>query len=131
MKYSIDEKECDDTQAVDLNEYGSYLLIPTKFIDREINVRLQERLEINKRWAYKEVVTSKYEINWQNIYHQQARAKGVTFDASIHSKRLFFGIVYPSGRINQVEVYRIDKTHKTLKIYTINEFMGNVTVKNL
>lgn len=132
VKYIIDEKECDDTQAVDLSAYKSYLLIPEKFVLVEHAVELT--VKVSEDLPPQTFRTTRYRVKGHYAQHKQTYIKGLDSDRILITKKTFFGLIVPSGRVKQVELFKVDKNEKSIYLYSLQQIQDSlsfVTVKNL
>lgn len=132
LKYAIQKKECDDCECIDLSTYNGYLLIPEKFVVIKRDVPLT--VKVKEGEAPQVFNTTRYRIKASHMIHFLAHSKRYGLNEHLESKTSFFGLIVPSGKIRQVETFKVDK-HKN--VYTIYSLQGQkdilplVTVKNL
>lgn len=133
MKYTISEKECDPrSPCIDLSTYDGYLLIPEKFVMVEREVPLT--VKVNEGQPPQVFTTTKYRIKTVHVIHYSAYSKRYGLDEHLESKTSFFGLIVPSGKIRQVEPFKVDKHKNVYTIYSLQEqkdILPLVTVKNL
>lgn len=118
-KNRINVKECDpQSPCIDLNELSSYLLIPSKFVTPQQQIKIyssRRRAEIY------------YSIDQSHLDHSQTQWKRPTEDQELE----FFGIKHPNGRIEKFTIRRTKQDLIMFHVYVKRYDREIVTIKDL
>lgn len=115
--YRINEKECDpQLPCIDLNELSSYLVIPSKFLVP------QQQLKIYPSRRRAEIY---YSIDRLYLDHIQTQYKSPIEELE------FFGIKHPSGRIETLTIRRTKFDEDKLHVFVKRHARKEITIKKV
>lgn len=113
---SIDEKECDlHLPCIDLHEFSSYLIIPTKFVTT--HQRMKEYK--NKK---------RVEIHYATLPYFFTH--NLTYSKNPREELEFLGIIHPNGQVEELPLTNGDLVSGIFYFYVKHHKRRKVTIKN-